>query len=91
MGHLFPNPSVQFLWFYSLGLLGVLGATSACRCPFLCPLPHLFFTSTDTLIRAIGKRAHPLHSMVFFSLTCVLGSTTGYASHPDSLIPDGVP
>jgi hypothetical protein len=28
---------------FSFGLLGVLGATSACRCPFPRPLPHLFF------------------------------------------------
>ena len=53
--------------------------------------PTYSFTSTDTLIRAIGKRAHPLHSMVFFSMKCVLGSTIGYASHLDSLIPDGTP
>jgi len=34
-------------------------------------------TSAYTLIRAIGKRAHPLHLMVFFSSTCVMGSTIG--------------
>jgi len=53
--------------------------------------PIYSFTSTVTLIRAIGKRAHPLHSMVFLSLKSVLGSTIGYASHLDSLIPDGTP
>ncbi|KAF4621973.1 hypothetical protein D9613_009250 [Agrocybe pediades] len=34
-------------------------------------------TGAYTSIRAIGKRAHPLHSMTFFSSLCVLISTIG--------------
>lgn len=30
---------------------------------------------TDTTIRAIGKRAHPLHNIVYFSSQCVIVST----------------
>lgn len=30
---------------------------------------------TDTCIRAIGKRAHPLHTLAFFSSQCVVFST----------------
>ncbi|KAF9478764.1 DUF6-domain-containing protein [Pholiota conissans] len=44
-----------------VALVGVLGATGAC----------------DTSIRAIGKRAHPLHSLTFFSTLCVVVSVTG--------------
>jgi len=34
-------------------------------------------TGAYTLLRAIGKQAHTLHSLVFFSTSCVLGSTAG--------------
>ncbi|KAF8151749.1 EamA-like transporter family-domain-containing protein [Crassisporium funariophilum] len=34
-------------------------------------------TGAYTSIRAIGKRAHPLHSMTFFSVNCVVVSTLG--------------
>jgi len=34
-------------------------------------------TGAYTLIRAIGKRAHTFHSITFFSVNCVLGSTLG--------------
>ncbi|KAH9984536.1 hypothetical protein BJV77DRAFT_1037055 [Russula vinacea] len=34
-------------------------------------------TAAYTTLRAIGKRAHTLHSLVFFSSSCVLGSTVG--------------
>ncbi|KAI0274065.1 EamA-like transporter family-domain-containing protein [Russula aff. rugulosa BPL654] len=37
----------------------------------------LGMTVAYTLIRAIGKRAHTFHSIVFFSFSCVLGSTLG--------------
>ena len=37
------------------------------------------FSSIDTIIRGIGKRAHVFHAMTFFSSQCVLGSTLGYA------------
>ena len=33
---------------------------------------------TDVTIRAVGKRAHPLHSMTFFSILCVIASTAGW-------------
>lgn len=46
------------------------------------------FTSTDILLRAIGKRAHPLHSMTMFCLICVLASTAGYASRWTPFLPD---
>jgi len=32
----------------------------------------------DTSTRAIGKRAHPLHSLVYYSIASVLFSTVGY-------------
>ncbi|KAH9052763.1 integral membrane protein DUF6 [Lactarius vividus] len=38
---------------------------------------RIFSSLYHTLIRAIGKRAHVLHSMMSFSLQCVLGSTLG--------------
>jgi hypothetical protein len=63
-----------------MGLVGVLGATTACECASLDYLPRVSLTPTDTLLRAIGKRAHTLHSLVFYSSSCVMGSTAGYAS-----------
>jgi len=67
--------------------VGVLGATGTFKCAafyrLLCIYP---FTPTDTLLRAIGKRAHTLHSLAFFSSICVVLSTVGYASHMDSLL-----
>src|SRR5258708_6898139 len=36
-----------------------------------------------------GKRAHLPHSVVVSSFTCVLGSTAGYTSILDSLLPEG--
>ncbi|KAF8476334.1 hypothetical protein DFH94DRAFT_758614 [Russula ochroleuca] len=44
-------------------------------------------TAAYTSLRAIGRRAHTLHSLVFFSSSCVLGSTIGYASGLDTLTP----
>ncbi|KAH8981193.1 drug/metabolite transporter superfamily [Lactarius hatsudake] len=35
-------------------------------------------TGAYTSLRAIGKRAHTLHSITFFSTQCVLASTAGY-------------
>ena len=66
-----------------MGLFGVLGATCTCNVLIFAFYRIYPFTSTDTLLRAIGKRAHPIHSMVFFSLNCVLASTVMYASHLD--------
>ena len=80
---------LNIVFLCSIGLLGVLGATGTCECSFRrLSLP---FTSIpiDTLIRAIGKRAHALHSLVFFSVSCVLGSTAGYASSLESIASEG--
>ena len=41
--------------------------------------------TTDIILRAIGKRAHALHSLAFFSFECVLVSTIGCAPHLDLL------
>jgi len=39
----------------------------------------LFLTELlDTSIRAIGKRAHPLHVLSSFSIQCILVSSTAY-------------
>ncbi|THH03428.1 hypothetical protein EW145_g6261 [Phellinidium pouzarii] len=35
-------------------------------------------TGVYTLLRAIGKRIHPLHSLMYFSSHCVLASVIGY-------------
>lgn len=35
---------------------------------------------TDTSIRAIGKRAHPMHVMTYFSLWCTLISSLGWGA-----------
>jgi hypothetical protein len=51
--------------------------------------PSTSLLQTDTLIRAIGKRARTFHSIVFFSFNCVLGSTLGYASQPEFTCPKG--
>lgn len=44
---------------------------------------------TDTLIRAIGKRADTFHSIAFFSFNCVLGSSLGYVFKPEFTCPKG--
>ncbi|KAI9453927.1 drug/metabolite transporter superfamily [Russula earlei] len=44
-----------------------------------------------TLLRAIGKRAHPVHSLTYFSFYCVLVSTIGMViSKIDPVIPKDV-
>ncbi|KAH9961745.1 hypothetical protein BC827DRAFT_1131223 [Russula dissimulans] len=59
-------------------LLGVLGMTGAFKFAPFHPLLCIYrFTSTDTLLRAIGKQAHTLHSLTFFSSTSVVLSTIG--------------
>jgi hypothetical protein len=57
-----------------------MGMTGACECVFLRFSQSSSLSPTDTLIRAIGKRAHTFHSIMFFSFSCVLGSALGYAS-----------
>ena len=52
------------------------------------PFARFTLTRTDTLLRAIGKRAHTLHSLVFYSSSCVFGSTAGYASISTPLLPN---
>ena len=54
--------------------------TGACERAFLRFPRSISLTLTDTFIRAIGKRAHTFHSILFFSFSSVLGSTLGYAS-----------
>jgi hypothetical protein len=52
----------------------------------LVPVSHLSATwiyalssfLVDTILRAIGKRAHSLHSLAYFSLQSVIFSTIGY-------------
>jgi hypothetical protein len=84
-----PTISHSFYIITSIGLIGVLGATGACECALLRFPPSISLTPTDTLIRAIGKRAHTFHSIAFFSFNCVLGSTLGYASKPEFTRPKG--
>lgn len=38
-------------------------------------LGHILTVLPDTTIRAIGKRAHPMHNLVAFSTLCVVVST----------------
>ncbi|KAF8634724.1 hypothetical protein AX15_000740 [Amanita polypyramis BW_CC] len=45
-------------------------------------------TCEYTLIRAIGKRAHPLHNIVYLSVFCVIASSIGMvATHTSIIIP----
>ncbi|KAH9008781.1 hypothetical protein EDB84DRAFT_1549771, partial [Lactarius hengduanensis] len=74
------------------GLCSFLGVILIARPQFLFGSPQAFLDpevtptqrmlsvmseESHTLIRAIGKRAHVLHSMMSFSSQCVLGSTLG--------------
>lgn len=62
-----------------VSLFSVIGSTGACSSvvpPNLKNRPNSSYTVTT--LRAIGKRAHPLHSMSYFSAVCVLNSTLGY-------------
>lgn len=62
--------------------MGVLGATGACGWH----LPEVFFFQysyetaryADVSLRAIGKQAHALHSLVSFSTICVVAAPIGY-------------
>ena len=64
-----------------VSLIGVLGITLACK------HPDLYIRSSGfthpaisvTSIRAIGRRAHPMHAMVSFSTVCILMASVGYA------------
>jgi hypothetical protein len=53
--------------------VGILSATRFIR-------SSLCFT--DTVLRAVGEQAHPLHSLSFFASQCVLMSTIGYVPAP---------
>lgn len=71
---------------YSIALLGVLGATGACKQPRLSSyLTRVNLIDPDTTLRAIGKRAHPLHAMTSFSAQCVVVSIIGYVFQPNSV------
>lgn len=72
--------SIQFSWpTYRVALIGVLGATGACEPSFI---QSNFFRPMwfiiDTSLRAIGKRAHPLHSLVMFSFYSVVVASIGW-------------
>ncbi len=61
---------------YRVALLGVFGATGACPCWISSPQNWVYWIPrSDTTLRAIGRRAHPLHSMSFFSGICVLNAS----------------
>jgi hypothetical protein len=64
---------------HSVSLIGVLGATTACK-----RRDYIFISSrlaqaafAVTSIRAIGRRAHPMHAMVSFSVVCVIMASVG--------------
>jgi hypothetical protein len=40
--------------------------------------------TADTSLRAIGKQAHVLNSMVAFSTICVIAGTIGYVTNIDN-------
>src|SRR6266702_1980625 len=66
---------VHLILQYSAALIGV---AAACACESsLCQYGPCFYS--DTLIRAIGKRAHAIHCVTFFSSQSVLVSTIGYS------------
>ena len=67
----------------SAALVGVVGAsgTREFRCRHLqLARTCILIVPTDTVLRAIGKRAHPLHVNALFSSQCVLFSTIGCVS-----------
>lgn len=53
-------------------LVGVAGASGACKSGLNCS--EWVTDELDTTIRAIGKRAHPLHSISYFAMWCTLVS-----------------
>jgi hypothetical protein len=65
-------------------MIGVLGSTGACvHCDL--SLPMVLTASiilTDTSIRAIGKRAHPMHMMTFYSLLSTIMAPLGFVNIP---------
>jgi hypothetical protein len=66
------------LVFVRVALLGVVGSTGACSYFILPKRKGVTTVHLDTTLRAIGKQAHPLHSMSYFSAVCVLVSTMRY-------------
>lgn len=67
--------------FYSMSLIGVLGATGACKYSRSYSFLHVYIREMlmlriDTTLRAIGTRSHPMHSLVSFCIQCVIASTT---------------
>jgi hypothetical protein len=61
-------------------------AVSSLSATLVYNLNLIVVTPTDTLLRAIGKRANALHVNAYFSSQCVLISALGYASRL-SLLP----
>jgi hypothetical protein len=80
LGRLCPSRRNCTHRFHRAALIGVLGGTGSCesssRPPSQSPLVYPPVL-TDTLLRAIGKRAHALHVLSFFASQCVLISTIG--------------
>jgi hypothetical protein len=62
-------------------MVNVFGSTGACM---RCDLTFLMvLTATiDTSIRAIGKRAHAMHMMTFFSLLSTIMAPLGFVNTP---------
>jgi hypothetical protein len=47
--------------------------------PCLCYFARIeLLRTTDTTIRAVGKRAHAMHLMTAFSTQCVIATVIGY-------------
>ncbi|KAF7986786.1 hypothetical protein HWV62_20398 [Athelia sp. TMB] len=63
-----------------VALIGVLGATGVSQ--------RVLIGHADTTLRAIGKRAHPLHNLVGFCMWCVVVSGIGLgATHTPLVLP----
>jgi hypothetical protein len=84
-GVLVPLNDALLIWFHRVAPVGVLGAIGTCKfstclraSPFVILLP-------DTLLRAIGKRAHALHALSFFASQSVLVSTSRCVPRPSRL------
>jgi hypothetical protein len=75
-------PGVFLTSLHSAGLISALGSTSSCESG-LCHLSaSIYLVSLDTLLRAIGKRAHPLHILAYLSSECVVISAMWYVPQP---------
>jgi hypothetical protein len=79
--HAYPclsQPSYLFPWLLSVSMLGVLGSTGACGLISAVEIPLIIKIDIDTSLRAIGTRAHAMHSLAFFSSYSIIVSTVGW-------------